>query len=339
MRKFAAFLILLLLLVALTSLLVTFRYPAQYPYSLGPEFDDRLRVNHRDYLDAERPSLILIGDSTLRDSVDFKQLQQELGISIYEMASPGSSTALWYLVLKNNIILAEHKPDYLVLFTRETMLTTPEYRVTGGIFLTIDEYAGPDEPLLLERSFLQKMSPLERLAARYLPVYGQRAEVRSSIDYRINHTLPVLFQCGEDCVSSARQNIFSADVDMEAIQEAQDEAENYLWEMDKLLFQRQLPRSYLPEIVRMTRENDIQLILVEMKTWKEPPSTTIALLRRLYQRDLQAYADANDILTISFANDPRLTPDLFPDGFHLAKEAVPFFTHMLVEALQPMIQQ
>lgn len=338
MRKFATFLIFTLLLGILSSFLITLRYPGEYPKQLGPVFDDRVRYNHRDYLNEQQPEMVLMGDSTLRASVDFDQLSEVLGIKAYEIALPGSSTALWYLILKNNIITAEHTPDYLVLFTRETLLTTPEYRVEGGIFTSIDEYAASDEPLLLERSYMQQMSAPEQLAARYLPVFGERDEVRASIGYRIAHNVPVQFGCGEMCVDNALDAIFSRDVNKQAILMAQNRSENYLWGVDKLLFERQLHRSYLPEIVRMTRENDMQLILVDMKIWRSPPSTTTALLRRVYTHDLQAYCSENDIYYISFADDPRLPEELFSDGFHLKVEAMPFFTGLLAEELEGIVE-
>jgi hypothetical protein len=338
MRKFATFLILVLVFGVLASLLITIRYPGGYPQRLGPQFDERVRYNHFDYMNQEQPEMVLMGDSTLKDSVDFDLLSKELGIKTYGIATPGSTSALWYLTLKNNIITAGHKPDYLVIYTRETLLTTPEYRVDGVYFATIDEYAAEDEPLLLERSYLQQMDPLERLAARYLPVFGERAQVRSSIDYRIDHTLPVRFGCGEVCVDQVLHDVFPGAVDSDAILEAQDQSESDLWTVDRLLFSHQLPRSYLPEIARMTRENGIQLILVEMKTWRSAPSSTAALLRRIYMQNFQAYAEANGITIISFAGDPRLPQEFFPDGFHLKKEAMPFFTGLLAEALSPVLQ-
>ena len=218
-------------------------------------------------------------------------------------------------------------------------MTTPDFRVEGGNnFEIIDEYAASDEPLLLERSFLQKMGMLEQIATRYLPVFGERDQVRGSIDYRINHTLPVLSGCGVDCVGNVLQTIFSGAVDTKAVLAAQNRSENFLWEMKRLFFNRQLQRSYLPEIERMTRENDIQLILVEMKTFRSPPSSTTSLLLNRYKRDLRAYCAEKGIVYISFADDPRLTRDLFPDGFHLAVEAMPMFTDMLAEELAGIVE-
>lgn len=337
MRKFVQFLIFFTLLAALTSLGMALRYQSAYPKRLGPVFDEQVRTKHRDNLNEHQPVVVLMGDSTLRESVDFELLSRHLGVEAYGVAVPGSTTALWYLVLKNNILPAEHHPQYLVLFTRETLLTTPEYRVDGRYFPTIDEFAGPDEELLRERSYLNQMSPLEQVAARYLPLYGERTQFRESIDYRIDHTLPLLLGCDQACVSRALRIVFSGDVYADAFIREQDMVDTYLWGIDKLLFERQLPRSYLPEIVRMTQENGIQLILVEVKTWVSPGSSTISLLREAYLRDLRKYAAEHDIVMISFADDPRLPRQYFFDHFHLEPQSIPVFTRLLAQELKKYI--
>lgn len=338
MRKFALFLIFVLILGLVGSYLITLRYGGEYPKQLGQDFDDTVRVNHQEYLDEYQPEMMLMGDSTLKDSVNFDQLGQELDINAYGVAVPGSTSALWYLILKNNIVPAEHKPDVLVLYIRETMITAPEFRVDGGYFATIDEYAHSNEPLLLERSYMQQTNGFEQVITRYVPVFSKRGEVRGSIDYRINHTLPVLLQCGEVCVKDSLDTIFAGAVDKKAVLDAQNQAENYLRQMKQLFFARQLERSYLPEIERMTRENGIQLVLVDMKTFRSPPSTTMTLLLEAYNRDLRAYCAEKGIVYISFADDRRLTRDLFPDGFHLAVEAMPMFTHLLAEELAGVVR-
>ena len=142
--------------------------------------------------------------------------------------------------------------------------------------------------------------------------------MRDSIDYRIDQTLPLLtFDCGEVCVAATLYDVFAAKVDAGALNLEQDQTESYLWQMDNLLFQRQLERSYLPEIVRITQENEIQLILVEVKTLVSPGSSTTVFLRNNYFDALHAYAADNDIAIISFSDDPRLPAEYFFDNFHL----------------------
>jgi len=339
-RKFTTFIIFIVLLGLVTTYLVPLRFSSRYPKNPGPEFDRRVRTNFTEDIDKRTPEIIFMGDSTLEVSCDCNQLSEVLGKQTYRIASPGSSTALWYLILKNNIILASHKPAYLVLFFRDTILTTPGFRVDGGeYFDIIDEYAAADEPVLLERSYLSKMSLPEKWMARHLPIFADRDQVRASIDYRINHTLPVLSGCGEVCVSNALNTIYSVELDENAAFLAQNQIETYLWGADKLLFNRQLPRSFLPEIERITRENDIQLILVEMKNLRKAPTIITAWLHKLYMSDLYAYAEDHGIPIISFADDPRLPEEYFADGIHLKREKMSYFTNLLAEALEPVLEE
>lgn len=339
MRKFITFIIFVVLLGLVTSYLVPLRFSSRYPKDPGPEFDRRVRTNFTEDIDKKTPEIVIIGDSTLKESTDFNQLSQALGKTTYGIANPGSSTAFWYLALKNNIAPAEHKPEYLVIFFRDTMLTTPEFRVEGKeYFEIIDEYAAADEPLLLELSYLGQMNALEKIMSRYLPIFADRDQIHASIEYRIKHSLPVLFGCGEVCVSRALSTVYWVDLDEEAAFQIQNEQEIYLRRADKLLFNRQLSRSYLPEFERITRENNIQLILVEMKTLKKPPAILIGLLHKRYMNDLHTYAEEHGIPIISFIDDPRLPDEYFPDGFHLGREYIPYFTNLLAEALEPILE-
>lgn len=333
MRKFFSFLLFTLIIGIVISLLITQRYEETYPKQVGPEFDAFVRYNHQDYLNENMPDMVLLGDSTLKDSVDFEELSEILEMDVYGVAIPGSTTALWYLILKNNIITADHKPDYLVIFYRETLMTTSDYRVDGNYFATIDEYAFEKEPLLLELSYLQKYTATERWALSWLPLYGERMRFRESIDYRIQNSLPGWTGCRVGCVEQAHIDVFEGAIDDSAIQEFQELSENYLWRIDKLLFARQVKRSFLPEMVRMAHLNDIQLILVEMKTYRSQPSVITAFLLEKYQQDLVTYCEENDIKMISFADDPRLVREWFPDGFHLKDDKKTEFTDMFADEL------
>ncbi len=159
------------------------------------------------------------------------------------------------------------------------------------------------------------------------------------MDYRINHTLPLsIFNCGEVCVLSALREVFTAEVDVDALNLEQDETEGYLWQAKNLLFKRQLNRSYLPEIVRIAQENEIQLILVEVKTLASPSSSNAAFMRHTYFQALHAYAAQNQVHIISFDNDPRISSEFYFDNFHMLPIGKPIFTDLLAEELRPIIK-
>ncbi len=229
MRTFLQFVALFILLSLLASTTLPSVYGTRYPRNIEPEFDSRVRPIHRNALIRRIPDAVFIGDSTLGDNVDFQQIHALLGIKTYDIVIYGSASALWYLIIKNNIAVSPITPDYLVLFFRETMLTTPDYRVTGQYFPIIEEFVGKNDDLLARYSYLDQMSWLEKLAERYFPLYGDRLNFRNSLEYRFNHTLPLLLlTCGEFCVSEARELVYAADLDMDQLMMEQFGAEHNL---------------------------------------------------------------------------------------------------------------
>ena len=154
MRSFLQFVFFFIIIAILGSLAISIRYETAYPKSIGPKLDRRVRTTHSEGISAHQPKIVLMGDSTLKLAVDFEQLASSLSAKTYGIAIPGSSSALWYLIIKNNIAAANFKPDYLVIFFRELMLTTPEYRVDGNYFTTIDEFASPEDEQLIQFSYL-----------------------------------------------------------------------------------------------------------------------------------------------------------------------------------------
>jgi lysophospholipase L1-like esterase len=102
-------------------------------------------------------------------------------------------------------------------------------------------------------------------------------------------------------------------------------------------FELQLPRSFLPEIVRLCKENGIQLILVRMKTLNFPVVETEPRALSEYISDLRAYLDQNDVVLLDFSHDVRLTSAHFLDAVHMNAEGRAVFTPMLADALRPYL--
>lgn len=340
MRTTSQFLAIFLFITISISLIIPRQFDSKYPKSIRPEFDSQVRTIHQDEMSVLKPEIVLMGDSTLRESVDFEQLSTRMGIQTYGIAIPGSSSALWYLILKNEVSHTTHKPRYLVIFFRDTVLTTPDFRVDGRYFIMIDEFAAPQEDLLVKYSYLSQMNLIERIAEAYLPLYGDRANVRDRINYRLDYSLPIrLMACGEVCVNEANESLFESEVDLDALEREIDMADSYLLENQNLLFKRQVKNSYLPEIIRMAKENEMQLVIMEVKTLPRPRSSTATLLRKEYIDSLQAYLAEQGVIYYSFADEPRLTNEHYFDPIHLNLEGKVRFTQILAETLQKLIQR
>jgi hypothetical protein len=330
----------LLIVIALLSVLIVARGWVSFPAQAGPDFDAKIDMTHRDQITAEHPQIILLGDSMVEENVDLPALSKALGHTIHRISYPGAASAMWYLSIKNNIILSPYKPQALVILFRDSTLTTPYYRVGGSYDQVIDTLAGADEELLIRLAYFNRMNPLEKSARQFFPIYSFGFRARNRIDL-YNRTLPprFLLGCREPCVDTAFLNTFSfRTMAAPAANDPIAQSESILYTKDALTFSAQVGNSFLPEIIRLCRENGISLILVRGKT-----ISFVALPKPSglddYILDLKKYLTNNGVRFADLEGDPRLGMKDYIDRFHVQPEARGTYTQMLAEALAPLLPQ
>ncbi len=339
MRSFVQYFVSLIVLIGVSFLFVPRFYGDAYPKPLGPDFDPSIRLIFQKHINASQPQVIVMGDSLASTNVDPAALSQDLNKSVYDISLPGSASTLWYLIIKNNIVTAKNKPEYLIVIFRDSMLTTPDYRVQGSYFQQIDEFANSDDKLLIKLAFTNKMNWLEKLADQYLPPYGSRQKFRATIDGTFRDIAPrILLGCDTNCVDGALSAVFRQDKFLSKVMgDAINSADDYLYTDQNLNFSQQINQSFLPEIVRMCKENNIKLILVRAKTFRFSPQSPAPSALDTYMTQFADYAKQNDVVFLDFSNDARLTPDLYFDPVHLNAKGQQTFTQMLSESLSPFI--
>jgi hypothetical protein len=339
MRFLLKFGLILSIIMVATSIILPQSYGMEFPRAPGPELDKQMRRNYIDVLVEQKPEIVLIGDSTLVNGVDANLLAEQTGKSVYSIGIPGSASALWYLVLKNNIADSPYKPKYFLVVFRDTMLTAPGYRVHGSYFKLADEYAARREPEFIQLSFVNLMNPLEIMAERYFPLYVARSNLRDNIDSQIRYFAPQLAGCDRDCVDYAMGDMFSgADLEPKVLVDAVAAAESYLYTRDQLDFDKQVKRSYLPEMIRIAKENNIQLVFVRIKVESADSRITSSTGFKGYINSLTAYLANEKAPLIDFSSEPRLTPDLFRDSIHLNEQGQMVFTQLLADELKKIIK-
>lgn len=335
MREFKQYLLSLMILTGLVSGLVFLRFADGYPFPVGPQFDPHIRQKYEEMLNREKPQVLVFGDSVVETNVDANLMASRLGKPVSAISEPGAGSALLYLILKNNIATAQSKPDVLILLFRDTVLTSPGFRVHGSFFEVMDEYAGAEDDHVLQFAIRDRMSPLEKLAEAYFPPYRSRWDLRALLVSRvINLPTRALFDCPQACSETAMGEVFgNQNFETDQLNEAINSAENFLYTGENLDFEKQIDQSFLPEMIRICEENDIQLILVRTKILRFSAENPEPQALTNYIHDLAAYAQAHDLVFIDFAHADRLTPDLYKDMHHLNPDGRTIFTKMLIEAL------
>ena len=334
MRVLLRTLLILAALVAYTGMDFPNRYGIQFPRQPGPRFDHQVRRIYIDALDQNRPELVVLGDSSLPAAVDEDRLAELTGKGTFNIGIEGSASAFWYLVIKNNIAAAQHKPGYLLIVFRDTILTAPGYRVQGSYFTRLDEFTYRNEPILRERAYINLMNPLEFAAEKYWPLYGTRLEARRDIDAAVRYRPPAQFGCDQACTDEGMYQTFGgADLEPGQLRAAIAAAEQYLYTPAQLNFKSQVDASFLPEMIRLTKENGIQLILVRLKSYSPGTGDFQSQALKNYITDLEAYLTENDVPFLDFGADPRLKSEYFADPIHLNNEGRQLFTMLLADAL------
>ena len=336
MKTFRQYLIILLSCFLALNLYALKRYTLLYPFPLGPKLDNAVRQNHAKAIIETRPKMVLIGDSTLIQGVDTPQLSEQLNTPLYSIGLPGSASTLWYLIIKNNVMTVPDPPEYLLIFFRDTMLTTPGYRVQGQYFGPIDEYSRPkDDKLLIERAFVSLMNPLERFAEACIHMYTARTQIREQIESPVRYVPAQITRCDSKCVNGSLSYIFGdSNMNVQALNDAIFAADETLYTRRALDFENQVNKSFLPELVRLSQENNVQLILIHIKTLQfTQPFPALDN----YLNSLKAYGQANNIIVLDFAHDPRLSPELYADNLHLNVQGKIIFTNILIETLKSIV--
>jgi hypothetical protein len=339
MREFKQYMISLIALTGLVSGYVFYRYADGYPFPIGPQFDPDIRDKYRHMLNEEDPQILVLGDSMVETNVDKNWLAEGSGKRVSIISEGGAGSALQYLILKNNIANADSKPDTMIVLFRDTMLTSTAFRVHGNFLAMIDEFAGADDDLVLQWAIRDRMNPLEKLAEAYFPPYWARSNLQTILFSRVLY-LPTrtLFSCNLECSDQAMNKVFgNQNFDPDQFNRAINLAENFLYTDENLDFEKQIDQSFLPEIIRLCKENNIKLILLRTKTLRFSREVPEPLALNEYMDDLNSYARRNDIPLIDFAHSDRLPPALFTDINHLNSDGKKVFTEMMVEAIGPIL--
>ena len=340
MHEFKQYLISLIVLTGLVSGYVFYLYADGYPFPIGAQFDPHIRNKYEQMLNKEEPQILVLGDSVAETNVDKNVMAEQSGKRVSVISESGAGSALLYLILKNNIASANPKPEYLIVLFRDTVLTSTAFRVHGNFFAMMDEFAGADDDLVLQLAIRERMNPLEKLAEAYVPPFWGRSKLQASLVSRVLY-LPTraVFGCNLACSDEAMNKVFgNQNFDPDQFNRAINLAESFLYTDENLDFETQIDHSFLPQIIRLCKENDIKLILVRTKTLRFSREVPEPAALQEYIKDLSLYLQRNEIPLIDLAHNERLTTSLFIDINHLNSEGKKVFTEMLVETIEPILK-
>ena len=148
----------------------------------------------------------------------------------------------------------------------------------------------------------------------------------------------LLLSCDNNCVDDSLSTVFRSDNFLSKVMgDAINSADKYLYTDQNLDFSHQIGQSFLPEIVRLCKENNIQLILIRSKTLAFTPQSPAPAGLAGYITQLASYAKQNNVIYLDYSNDQRITPDFYFDPVHFNDAGREKFTGFLSESLAPFM--
>jgi hypothetical protein len=282
-----------------------------------------------------KPRYILMGNSMLKTRINPTLLRRLSGeAKIFFLIKDGMMSAYWYLALKNYIASSGVKPEKVFIFFRDTFLTRPKINIAGKFKKSVDSAAHENEPLF-----------------QYI-ISGPKT-LKEKIDYYLEQFYPVLKtnQANRDLLSTAagvlagftrhhfKELLTAVNRRFNWDKIRYDGPRDERWWRQKpqhLDFEKNLPWSFLPGILRTARENHIRLVFVRVQTRPlkegQPPPQSEGL--KTYIAALHRYLKENGMAFYDFTGHPGLPLSKYGLTDHIANEYKNDYTRIFYEYLK-----
>lgn len=338
MQLFQRFIFLTVICFLILGWSISYYLPGKYPKLSPINFSPEIRKTVQFEIDEYEPEVLLLGNSVLEEGIDQVQFEKITAKKTMKVSEGGSTSAYWYLMIKNNITTAKNPPPYLLLFFLDNLLTRPDFAVMGDYMPIIDEIAGDQEQILLQKAYPNQINSLQGYLDSHYPIFGERETVKHKIIDPLKYVLPdTLLDCDKSCLDEALDSAFNAsnmliDIDQEdSIGVAKSNME---WD-----FPGQIDNSFLPDIIQLTRQSGITLILVREKSFYVSSISDETQDGKKYYADLNQYLIAQGVPLINFAYEPTITKNMFYDSMHFNANGKEVFTRLVAEKFLELIKQ
>jgi len=312
--------------------------PIHYPRALGPAFSAAIRTSYQKQIEKEKPEVLLLGNSVINSGIDQLQFEQLTSRKTLKFGFPGTTSAYWYLLIKTNVVTTSSPPKYMLLFFLDNLLTAPDLGVNDTYLPMIDEITDDNDTVLLQKAYLNQLNPLEGYLDSHFPLFGERKTIKDKIDNRLKYTPPQLFQkCDKPCLDQTLDETFDAK-NMLPLILMQSEVNPEEWSGKNWDFKALVEKSFIPDMIQLTREKGIQFIFVREKNAKVMTLADESRDMRKYYQDMADYLKKEGVFLLDLAHDPALTVDMFRDEMHLNPAGRLVFTRLVAEGFLSLLK-
>ena len=310
-------------------------------FAFGPaprrQFDEKpLRLMAK-----EKPGCVLIGDSMLETRIDAKTMSRVSGEPCFVLAQPGSSSATWYLMMKNLVAAQKSPPRTVIILFRNRQLTLPAHRTGGDYRKSMEAYMRDAEPLIdkLAGTGEKPAGSLERLVQKVYPLERRRDQAKNKVQAMALDLIASSREY-EDIHNGAKVLFGPKNLRVGNTVDEQKEGGLESLDADDHEFGARVGGSFLPELLKIAREKQIKLVFFAVK--RRPPRAG-ALAEESptapdYFQALRAYLEKEGARLYDETRDMDVTPEFYGSGDHVAPEMMKRYTEMFWQKVEKLVK-
>ncbi|HET6643957.1 MAG TPA: hypothetical protein VFG65_00495 [Fimbriimonadales bacterium] len=323
-------LLIFILAILLVPMALNHTLPSKTPFNRQPL--ERLR--------ADRPAIVLIGDSLVHAAIDPQLLQKELRDGKVEMIwRGGAASAAWYLSLKNYVAASGVQPRWCCIFFTYDLLTNATFRTTATYRSFLESLMDQSEPVyqLVLGDESSRENPPERLVSWLYPLTDRRHHYQEKISRFAFRTESLIGPKVKGLPRRVNEIFDVARLRQETLPQTPDaEAAR------PLIFTADPKKNFLPHMVETAVGAGIPLCFVRVRPNPGPDNQfeESAELRR-YIAQLRGWIESKGCVFIDTTENQKLTPDMYlrPDDDHIGPWAKERATVVYAEELRSLMSR
>jgi hypothetical protein len=297
----------LIQLILFVSTMIALPHVLLIPFSKTEKISFDTRPSK--FVHKKLPEVILIGNSMLKTRIKSKDFGQSYGKRSLAMPMGGSGSTRWYLLLKNSIIPASDRTKQVIIFFRDHEIIDPLFRTSNQHRFSVERMKiGKEETL----TNIQKNSQNWHEAA-WDWLYKNSWVIRIHRNLRSSFTVAAIRDFFPQPAKAHLRFLTKDRFEIENLRGDLDFEPEVLGRPPVGEPRKAIENSLLPEILRMTQEKGIKLLLYRVARRpgvEDVPTDYVAALK--------AYSKEHDITYIEekeFFGDIPL--EWYADGDHI----------------------
>jgi len=293
-------------------------------------------------LKKEQPRVVLIGDSMLETRIDQSVLNRLSGERCSVFAQPGSSSALWFLMLKNIVAQQTPPPRTVIILFRSRQLTLPTHRAEGDYRKSMEPYMRGDEPLVEKLAGSSGRKPdgvLDAVVQALYPVDRRREQAQDKVQA---WSLDLVASSREyEHIHNHAKVVFGPKhLRVGTAVDEQKEGGATSLDPDGHDFAAEVGKSFLPPMLEIAREKGIQLVFYEVKRRPKPDGSAgeESPTNGAYDVALRAYLEKAGARLFDETREADVIVDFYGSGDHVAPAKMPEYTELFWRKVGPLVE-